>query len=706
MDPRYVWPTGRLAEALSLLARRCGRRGADPGRRSPAAPAEDSRPAATAAHIEALAAEAGFEAEAVTIAYGDLEPTLRRAAPALLRFDAPGRSGWLVLVGGGRRHRRLLGPDRRLHRVGTDALRQALCAGLEATAGEGIEDLLGEAGLSASRRARGAVLRARLGAEAVGGIWLLRLPPSAPLPRQLRWAGLGLSLGLLLGGHILQYGLWLAAWWTVGAGALDGRLGSALPVWGLLLATWLPVRLATTWLQGHLALSAGALLKRRLLLGALRQRLDAVRCQGVGQLLGRVLESSAVEALAIGGGAQAAIAVVELALAAVVLALGSGGGLHAAVLVAWLGVTAALGSGLYRRQAVWTADRLRSSHRLIEGMVGHRTRLAQGAPEHRHRREDAELAAYLAAAGAMDQASARIQAVVPRGWLVVGVAALTPAFLAGSGAGGLAVALGGTILAYQAFERLAGLSGAGLAGLGEAALAGRQVAGLFHAAAGEPVLPAAPAQAPAAPPSRGEPVLEAHDIRFRYPSGSGSVLRGASLTLRAGERLLLEGPSGGGKSTLVSLLSGLRAPAAGLLLCRGLDPSTLGPDGWRRRVAAAPQFHQNHILTGTLAFNLLMGRRWPPEETDLEEAEALCRRLGLGSLLERMPAGLMQMVGETGWQLSHGEKSRVFLARALLQGADAVILDESFAALDPENRVRALGVTLEEAPALLVVDHP
>ena len=62
-----------------------------------------------------------------------------------------------------------------------------------------------------------------------------------------------------------------------------------------------------------------------------------------------------------------------------------------------------------------------------------------------------------------------------------------------------------------------------------------------------------------------------------------------------------------------------------------------------------------------------------------------CRALGLGPLLDRMPGGIYQMVGETGWQLSHGEKSRLYIARALLQSADLTILDESFAALDPEN---------------------
>ena len=138
----------------------------------------------------------------------------------------------------------------------------------------------------------------------------------------------------------------------------------------------------------------------------------------------------------------------------------------------------------------------------------------------------------------------------------------------------------------------------------------------------------------------------------------------------------------------------------------GLDPRSLGALAWRRRVVAAPQFHENHVMTGTLAFNLLFGRRWPPTPEDLAEAEEVCRELALGELLDRMPAGLQQMVGESGWRLSHGEQSRVFMARALLQGADLVVLDESLAALDPETLQRALACAFRRCPALLVIAHP
>jgi ATP-binding cassette, subfamily B, bacterial len=169
---------------------------------------------------------------------------------------------------------------------------------------------------------------------------------------------------------------------------------------------------------------------------------------------------------------------------------------------------------------------------------------------------------------------------------------------------------------------------------------------------------------------------------------------------------LIEGASGSGKSTLGNVIAGLHPATGGLVLTQGLDLATAGPSRWRKQVATAPQYHQNHILAATLLFNLLIGRNWPLQAGDAQEAAAVCEELGLGPLLERMPAGMMEQVGETGWQLSQGERSRVFLARAILQQAPLVILDESFAALDPETLEQCLRCVLKRAPSLLVIAHP
>jgi ATP-binding cassette subfamily B protein len=184
------------------------------------------------------------------------------------------------------------------------------------------------------------------------------------------------------------------------------------------------------------------------------------------------------------------------------------------------------------------------------------------------------------------------------------------------------------------------------------------------------------------------------------------VLLGVNLDVFEGDRILLEGASGSGKSTLASLLSGLRSPDAGVVLLRGVDRRAVGAETWHRRVATSPQFHENHVLTETFAFNVLLGRGWPPRAGDVEAAEALCAELGLSDLLSRMPAGMYEMVGESGWRLSHGEQSRVFMARALLQESEVVVLDESFAALDPGSLEAALRCALLRTKTLVMIAHP
>jgi ATP-binding cassette, subfamily B, bacterial len=210
---------------------------------------------------------------------------------------------------------------------------------------------------------------------------------------------------------------------------------------------------------------------------------------------------------------------------------------------------------------------------------------------------------------------------------------------------------------------------------------------------------------PGSAPRPREPLLELHSVSHQYGGSSSPVLRDTSFMVEAGDRLLLLGPSGCGKSTLALVMGGLEEQKSGLILYRGLDRASLGQSGWRQAIALAPQFHQNHVFSGTLLFNLFLGN-WPPSRREVDEAIAVCDELGLGDLIERMPAGLQQHVGETGWQLSHGERSRLFIARALLQRAPLVILDESFGALDPATATAAMACARRRTCALVVVAHP
>lgn len=428
-----------------------------------------------------------------------------------------------------------------------------------------------------------------------------------------------------------------------------------------------------------------------------------MRVEGVGRLLGRIFEGDLIEELALHGGIVAVTGVIELFVTVAVLVMGAGGVLHAGLLVGWMVAVAFVGRRFLVLRRSWTDTRLSMTHDLVERMVGHRTRIAQEPRSTWHTGEDEVLGSSMAKAVTMDRVQAWLFSL-PRGWLFVGVLGLLPALVSGHASTlSMAIAIGGITLGYGAFERIM----VGLGALVGTLVGWEQVAPLFHAGGRmERTPPLPPPRLPSETHGSERTVLEAHEIVFRHRLDKQPVVRGASLCIAANDRILLEGPSGGGKSTLSALLTGLREPESGLLLLDGFDRGTWGADAWRRLVAAAPQFHENQVWTGSFAFNLLMGRRWPPAKEDFLEAEAICRGLGLDTLLRRMPGGFEQMIGETGWQLSHGEKSRLYMARALLQGGEVVVLDESFAALDPETLERALRCVIDRAPALVVVAHP
>jgi ATP-binding cassette, subfamily B, bacterial len=699
IDP-LLWPAAELDQALALLVRHGGLH-PDPGAIPP--PPSISDDDAVERWLAAAVGPLELEAEPVDASYADAAAMLAGCAPALVRVDGDGgEPRFLMMVRESRGGVRVLAPDRRMHTAAVERIRAAVCAPLERAVAGDAARVLDRAGVPPRRRRRAtaALLAERLGPRRVAGVWMLRPRPGAPLRALAGDAGLRGLVPRLAAAHALQYALWVGAWALLAAGAISGRVdGGRLAGWALALLTAVPLRALSLWWQGVLGVRAGAALKRRLLDGSLRLRADEVRHQGAGRFLGTVIESEAMESLALSGGIAAALGAVELVLAFAVLAGGAGGWAQALSLAAWLCVVAALVVRYQRLRGRWTAARLEMTHRLVERMVGYRTRLAQQDPARLHRGEEEELDRYLALSAAMDRAAVRLPGLVARGWLLVGLAGVVPAFVRGGGAAGVGVALGGVLLAWQSLARL----GPALLQLPDAANAWARVGPLFRAAARRE--PPGAWQALGGAGDAGAAVLEAAGVEFAH-EGRAPVLRDVSLRLRRGDRALLEGPSGAGKSTLAAVLTGLRDPDAGSLLLGGLDRWTVGAAEWRGRVASAPQFHENHVLTATLAFNLLMGRRWPAPPADLAEAEALCRELGLGPLLDRMPSGMMQMVGEGGWQLSHGERSRVFLARALLQGGDALVLDESFAALDPETLTVAWRVAEAHAPALVVIAHP
>ena len=481
-----------------------------------------------------------------------------------------------------------------------------------------------------------------------GGVW-----PEVSFWQQMRAAGLVSRLGALLGTHALEIALVFASWAFLGSGALSGRLDYAwLVAWALCLAGTVPLRAAARWLEGVVAVGFGGLLKERLMVGAMRMDADLMRRKGAGQLLSEVLESEAIEQMGASGGLQIVLAALELLLAPFVIAFGAAAGTEIILLILWICLSVLLISQNMRRRFSWTRMRLGLTHQLVEKMCAHRTRLAQQAPSEWHHEEDHETEHYARMSETLDRSSAWIETALPRSYVIAAFAVLAPSFLSGNARlAQLAISFGAILFTSAAIEHMTTWLAPGTA----ACIAWRNVKVMFDAAA-----EADGGQQLAETSSISDTILRAHNVMFTHQGRYEPILKGCSFAIERGDFVLLQGDPGSGKTTLVSLLGGLRRPSGGLLLAGGLDRHTLGETTWRHRIAVAPQYHENHIFTAPLSFNLLLGRPYPHSAQDLEEAKELCHELGFGPLLERMPAGLDQIVGETGWQLSQGERDEFF----------------------------------------------
>lgn len=647
------------------------------------------------AWIEWAARHFGCEAEPLHTSLRDLEQELVGAEPSLLRIA---ESRYLAVLKANQRRVIVLTPRLERRCVPMAEVTELLYEQFDDGRREQFESLLRDAGLSnpAIEKSLLALLSEGAAQKRWNDGWVFRREPGGEPVLLLRDTRVWKNGAGLLTAHVLQYLLLIASWALLGRFSLAGRSDSGWRLaWVLLLLTMLPFQVFGTWLQGLFSIGLGVFLKRRLLCGALKLKPEEIRHAGAGTFLGQALEAEAVERLAVTGGLPGLLASVEIVLAMCVL------GKLALLLAAVCAVAIYAAGRFLRRYQKWTDTRLALTNELVESMAGHRTRLAQQEPAAWHESEDQALHRYLLDSEKLDRAGAALVGAFPRCWLILALAGLMPSVVARAPSPQqMAVQLGGVLLAYTALRKWTG----SFAGIAAACVAWKRIAPLFGAAARPEMRGEVSALCSTA--SSADKVLEAERLTFRYRPNAVPVVRECSLTVRRGDRILLEGSSGGGKTTFAALLAGIREPESGVLLVNGLDRHTLGSNLWRHAVAAAPQLHENHLFTETLAFNLLMGRNWPPAESDLDEAESVCRELGLGGLLDSMPSGLMQMVGEGGWQLSHGEKSRIFVARALLQNADLVILDESFAALDPENAKLALECTLQRANALIVIAHP
>ncbi|WP_330320372.1 thiol reductant ABC exporter subunit CydD [Streptomyces clavifer] len=244
----------------------------------------------------------------------------------------------------------------------------------------------------------------------------------------------------------------------------------------------------------------------------------------------------------------------------------------------------------------------------------------------------------------------------------------------------------------------------------EAYLPIRQVGAQYHAAAeglsaAEEIFSVLETEPPArgsgdVPPS---PRLELEGVTVRHAGRTEPSLDSASLVVEPGETVALVGPSGVGKSTLLSVVLGFAQPDEGRVLVGGTDLSGLSAERWREQIAWVPQ--RPHLFAGTIAENVRLAR----PDADDDAVMAALREAGAYDFVAGLADGPRTLLGEDGAGLSAGQRQRLALARAFLADRPLLLLDEPTASLDGETEAGIVDAVRRLAvgrTVLLVVHRP
>lgn len=176
-----------------------------------------------------------------------------------------------------------------------------------------------------------------------------------------------------------------------------------------------------------------------------------------------------------------------------------------------------------------------------------------------------------------------------------------------------------------------------------------------------------------------DPSITLDNVIFAYENSEVNAIDGIDLSVKAGGHIALVGPSGGGKTTLASLIARFWDVKRGAVKIGGADVRNIPSDELMKYVSYV--FQDSKLLKMSIMDNVRMGR---PDATDEEVMQAL-RDAHCMDIIEKFPDGVNTMIGSKGIYVSGGECQRLSIARAFLKNAPVLILDEATAFADPDN---------------------
>ena len=196
--------------------------------------------------------------------------------------------------------------------------------------------------------------------------------------------------------------------------------------------------------------------------------------------------------------------------------------------------------------------------------------------------------------------------------------------------------------------------------------------------------------------------LEFRNVSYTHHGSHVAVLHDINLEISAGETVALVGPSGGGKTTLASLLPRFYTPSSGTILLDGTDIQALQLTNLRQHIAYVGQ----HIMlfNDTVAANIAYGAQDAATHQAIKHA---AEKAHATEFIDKLPQGMDTLIGENGIRLSAGQRQRIAIARALIKDTPILILDEATSALDTESEkmVQSALDSLRQGRTSLVIAH-